>query len=89
MKMISFTVFRRTDTYNADLSVSGSGENYQWTMGYAHITDNAIMSGSKYNRDNLNLKTKFKLAKGLSIDANVRYSSTKVRGSGWPEHSYM
>ena len=69
-------------TYNADLSVSGSGENYQWTMGYAHITDNAIMSGSKYNRDNLNLKTKFKLAKGLSIDANVRYSSTKVRGSG-------
>ncbi|MGN1211582.1 MAG: SusC/RagA family TonB-linked outer membrane protein [Candidatus Cryptobacteroides sp.] len=70
------------NTFNADLSISGSGENYQWTMGYAHITDNAIMTGSNYSRDNLNLKTKFKLAKNLSIDANVRYSSTRVRGGG-------
>lgn len=69
-------------TINADLSVSGSGENYQWTLGYAHIDDNAIMSGSSYRRDNLNLKTKFKLAKNLSLDANVRYSNTYVRGSG-------
>ena len=69
-------------TFNADLSISGSGENYQWTMGYAHITDNAIMTGSTYNRDNLNLKTRFNLAKTVTLDANVRYSSTKVRGGG-------
>ncbi|MGN1219181.1 MAG: SusC/RagA family TonB-linked outer membrane protein, partial [Phocaeicola sp.] len=70
------------NTFNADLSISGSGENYQWTMGYAHITDNAIMTGSTYSRDNLNLKTRFNLAKTVTLDANVRYSSTKVRGGG-------
>ncbi len=69
-------------TYSADLSVSGSGERYQWTMGYAHITDNAIMSGSDYRRDNLNLKARFDVAKNVSIDANVRYSSTYIRGGG-------
>ena len=74
-------VFGNTGTtFNADLSVSGSGENYQWTLGYAHIDDNAIMSGSSYRRDNLNLKTKFKLHEDVSIDANVRYSRTYVRG---------
>ena len=67
-------------TFNADLSISGSGENYQWTLGYAHMDDNAIMTGSNYTRDNLNLKTKFNLAKNVSIDANVRYSRTYVRG---------
>ena len=67
-------------TFNADLSISGSGEGYQWTLGYAHIDDNAIMTGSNYSRDNLSLKTKFQLAKNLSLDANVRYSSTYVRG---------
>ena len=67
-------------TFNADLSISGSGENYQWTLGYAHMDDNAIMTGSNYTRDNLNLKTKFNVAKNVSIDANVRYSRTYVRG---------
>ena len=67
-------------TFNADLSVSGSGENYQWTLGYAHMDDNAIMSGSSYTRDNLNLKTRFKLLDNVSLDANMRYSSTYVRG---------
>ena len=67
-------------TFNADLSISGSGEGYQWTLGYAHIDDNAIMTGSNYRRDNLSLKTRFQLAKNLSLDANVRYSSTYVRG---------
>jgi len=67
-------------TFNADLSVSGGGENYQWTLGYAHMDDNAIMSGSNYRRDNLNLKTRFNLRDNISIDANVRYSRTYVRG---------
>lgn len=69
-------------TFNADLSLSGSGENYQWTMGYAHMDENAIMTGSDYARDNLNLKTRFKLADNVSLDASVRFSNTKVRGGG-------
>lgn len=68
--------------FNADFTVSGSGENYNWTIGYAHVTDNAIMSGSNYNRDNLSFKGMFKTSKKTSIDVNVRYSRTAVRGAG-------
>ncbi len=73
---------RAGETFSADLSVSGSGEYYNWTIGYAHMGDKAIMIGSNYIRDNLNFKGNFKTSKNTSIDVNVRYSRTKVRGSG-------
>jgi len=73
---------RAGDTFSADLSVSGSGEHFNWTIGYAHMGDKAIMIGSNYIRDNLNFKGNFKTSKTTSIDVNVRYSRTKVRGSG-------
>ena len=69
-------------TYSADASISGSGENFNWTLGYAHMGDHAIMKGSSYTRDNLNFKGNFKTSKTTSIDANVRYSRTNVRGAG-------
>ena len=76
-------VFGNTgSTFSADFSVSGSGENYSWTLGYAHMGDKAIMSGSDYSRDNLSFKGHFKTSRVTSIDANVRYSRVNVRGSG-------
>jgi len=69
-------------TWNTDIAISGSGESYQWTLGYAHLSDDAIMSGSNYRRDNLNFKGQFKPLKRLTFDVNVRYSNTDVRGSG-------
>ena len=69
-------------TFSTDFSVSGSGETLNWTLGYAHMGDNAIMSGSNYTRDNLNFKGNFKTSKTTSIDVNIRYSRTDVRGSG-------
>ena len=69
-------------TFSADFSVSGSGDFGNWTLGYAHMGDEAIMSGSSYTRDNLNFKGNFKTSKNTSIDANVRYSRIDVRGSG-------
>ena len=69
-------------TFAADFSVSGSGDNVNWTLGYAHMGDEAIMSGSNYFRDNLNFKANFKTSERTSIDANVRYSRVNVRGSG-------
>ena len=69
-------------TFSADFSVSGSGDNVNWTLGYAHMGDEAIMSGSNYFRDNLNFKANFKTSDRTSIDANVRYSNVNVRGSG-------
>ena len=69
-------------TFSADFSVSGSTDRVNWTIGYAHMDDNAIMRGSSYSRDNLNFKGNFKTSETTSIDANIRYSRINVRGSG-------
>ena len=69
-------------TSNHNVSLSGGGKNFNWTASYSHMGDNAIMKGSSYSRDNLNLKTKFKPNNKLSFDFHVRYSDTQVRGSG-------
>jgi len=69
-------------TFSADLSVSGSGDKTNWTLSYAHMGDEAIMSGSSYSRDNLNFKANYKTGERTSIDANVRYSRVNVKGSG-------
>ena len=76
-------VFGNTgSTFSTDFSVSGSSDNANWTIGYAHMGDKAIMVGSNYTRDNLNFKGNFKTSKNTSIDANVRYSRVNVRGGG-------
>ena len=76
-------VFGNTgSTFSTDFSVSGSSEAVNWTLGYAHMGDEAIMVGSTYDRDNLNFKANFKTSESTSIDANVRYSRVNVRGAG-------
>ena len=76
-------VFGKTgNTFSADFSVSGSSDTVNWTLGYAHMGDQAIMVGSNYSRDNLNFKANFKTSETTSIDANVRYSRVNVRGGG-------
>jgi TonB-linked SusC/RagA family outer membrane protein len=76
-------VFGNTgSTLSTDFSVSGAGDKVNWTLGYAHMGDHAIMSGSTYTRDNLNFKANFKTSETTSIDANVRYSRVNVRGGG-------
>ena len=76
-------VFGQTgNTWSTDFSVSGSGENYNWSVGYAHLGEKAIMLGSNYVRDNLSFKGNFKTSKTTSLDLNMRYSRTKIRGAG-------
>lgn len=67
--------------FNTDFTVSGSSDNVNWTVGYAHVDDNAIMSGSSYKRDNLSFKSMFKTSEKTSIDLNIRYSRTNVLGA--------
>lgn len=76
-------VFGNTGSiFNLDFAVSGSGENYNWTLGYAHMGDNAIMMNSNYKRDNLNFKGQFRTSKRTAIDVNLRYSNTNINGAG-------
>lgn len=67
---------------SVDFSVSGTSQTANWTLSYANITDNAIMSGSNYGRHNLAFKSNFKTSDNTSIDVNVRYSRVDVRGAG-------
>ncbi|MBP9998136.1 MAG: TonB-dependent receptor [Bacteroidales bacterium] len=67
---------------NHNVSVTGGSDKVKWTASYNFLKDNAIMTGSNYARHNLALKTQFKPIKPLTIDFNVRYSNTAVRGAG-------
>lgn len=76
-------VFGRTgQVFNHNISVSGGTDKAQWTAGYSHHDEKAIMIGSDYKRNNLNFKGQFKTSKRTRIDVNVRYSDTEVRGAG-------
>lgn len=76
-------VFGKTGTtFSADASISGSGDNYNWNLGYAHMGDKAIMTGSDYSRDNLTFKGNFKTSKTTSFDTSIRYALVNVRGAG-------
>ena len=76
-------IFGRTGiSFDHNISVSGSGDKYKWTAGYSNHTEDAIMVGSDYKRDNLNLKAQFSPNKRVSFDISVRYSNVNVRGSG-------
>lgn len=69
-------------SYDTDITISGGSDKVNWTAGYARMQDNAIMLGSSYTRDNLNLKSQYKPVKPLTFDFSVRYSKTRVNGSG-------
>lgn len=69
-------------TFSTDVSISGRTDEFNWTLGYAHLDEDAIMLGSSYNRNNLNFKGQFKPWKKTLLDVSVRYSRTEVRGAG-------
>ncbi len=69
-------------TFSHNLSLSGSTDKVKWTASYSHMGEKAIMTGSDYKRDNLALKAQYNPIKQLTFDFNVRYSRTKILGSG-------
>ena len=69
-------------TFSTDISISGNGEKFRWTLGYAHIDEQAIMMNSNYRRNNLNFKGQFNPWERTTVDVNVRYAHTVVRGAG-------
>ena len=70
-------VFGRTgEQFSHNLSVSGGGDKFKWTASYARLYDKAIMTGSNYSRDNLNLKANYKPAKRVTFDFSIRYANT-------------
>ena len=76
------TYGRTGHTFNQNLSIMGGSENLKYAFSYAHMNDKAIMVGSKYKRDNFSLKINSKPTKTTTLDLQVRYSDTNIRGGG-------
>lgn len=78
-------VFRNADLYQADLSVSGGGEdaNYLFSMGYAD--QEAIVIGADFTRYTIRLASDFQLGEHITIGENMNLLYTTrhdVGGSG-------
>ena len=76
-------VYGRTgNTFNHNLNVNGGSETIRYAFSYAHMNDKAIQIGSNYKRDNFSLKLNTKPTKTTTLDFQVRYSETDIRGGG-------
>ena len=76
-------VFGRVgSTFSQNLSVSGGADKVKWNVSYAHVEDRAIMIGSKFSRDNLNLKANYNPFKKISFELFGTLFRQDVRGSG-------
>ena len=76
-------IYGRTGhTFNHNININGGSESIKYAFSYAHIDDKAIMIGSNFKRDNLSLKLNTKPTKTTTLDFQVRYAKTHVKGAG-------
>ncbi len=76
-------VYGRTGhTFNHNINITGGSEKIRYSFSYAHMNDKAIQIGSNYKRDNFSLKLNTKPSKNTTLDFQVRYSDTDIRGGG-------
>jgi len=69
-------------TFSTDVSISGHSKDFSWTLGYAHMQEDAIMLNSNYGRNNLSFKAQYHPWEKVTVDVNMRYSKVDVRGAG-------
>ena len=73
--------------FNHSLNVSGGNNFARFSATYNRISNESIMMGSHFQRDNLNFRTTWNAMRNLSIDFTTRYSRTQTRGSGTNEQT--
>lgn len=73
---------RTGHVFNQNLNISGGNDEIKYTFSYAHVNDKAILYGSTFKRDNFSLKLNAKPSKVTTLDFQVRYVDTNVRGGG-------
>src|SRR5574344_1124145 len=76
------TYGRTGHEFNQNLNINGGTDAVKYAFSYAHMNDKAIQIGSGYKRDNFSLKLNTKPTKRTTLDFQVRYSDTDVRGGG-------
>jgi TonB-linked SusC/RagA family outer membrane protein len=65
-----------------DLSIRGGSEKINYNFNYALYDESAIMYGSDFRRNNLSLNLKNKTSDKVDLSFTLRYSNTKIGGSG-------
>ena len=81
-------VYGRTGkVFSNDLSVRGGSDKTQYSVNYARFDEKAIMIGSDFVRDNITLKLNSKAHEKVDLAFSLRYSKTKINGSGANEQN--
>ena len=76
-------VFGRVGTtMNHHVSVSGSSDKVRWSASYGRMDEDAVMINSSFVRNNFSFRSWYNPVKNISINVQLRYSSTDVNGAG-------
>jgi len=67
---------------NHSVSVGGGDSKFKYNGNYTHLDSKEVMYMSNYSRDNVSLKLNYTPVKWLILDAQGRYASTTINGSG-------
>jgi TonB-linked SusC/RagA family outer membrane protein len=81
-------IYGRTgQVFSNDLSISGGSEKFNYSANFARFDERAIMIGSDYLRNNINLKLNNKPNDKVDLMFSIRYSDTKINGGGANEQN--
>ena len=81
-------IYGRTgQVFSNDLSITGGSEKLSYSANFARFDERAIMIGSDYLRNNINLKLNSKPNDKVDLMFSMRYSDTKINGGGANEQN--
>lgn len=68
--------------HSNDLAIRGGTDKTSYSINFARYSDDGIMLGSGYKRDNITMNLKNKPTNNVDLSVTFRYSNTDVNGSG-------
>jgi TonB-linked SusC/RagA family outer membrane protein len=81
-------IYGRTgQVFSNDMSISGGSDKFNYSANFARFDERAIMIGSDYLRNNINLKMNNKPNEKVDLMFSIRYSDTKINGGGANEQN--
>ncbi|MEQ8238973.1 MAG: SusC/RagA family TonB-linked outer membrane protein, partial [Cyclobacteriaceae bacterium] len=81
-------IYGRTGvTQSNDLSIRGGSDKFNYSVNFARFSEDAIMIGSDYVRNNVTLKFMNRPNDKLELNFSLRYSDTQINGGGANEQN--
>lgn len=73
---------RNGSSQNNDLNINGGTDKLNFNFNFTRYSEDAIMLGSSFNRNNISLNLKSKLNDKVDLSFTMRYANTQVNGAG-------